>query len=219
MDFPNPRSQMEFPISYQSTFSDTYERVMDMGSGISNQEVGAISAIVDGTGTLITPAGTYTDVLRIKLEISGDLNTIVNGQVVSAIPFSEVTYTFMKAGYKAPLLSLVNSDFSGQNTLIATYLLGGTVGLDEISPVSDLLLFPVPSNGEITMRFDLHESSEVEFNLFAIDGRLIDQLSKQILPKGENSIDLELPTTLSPGAYMVELKTNLGAEIKKIIVQ
>ncbi|NEN23052.1 T9SS type A sorting domain-containing protein [Cryomorpha ignava] len=219
MTYPNPQTQLQFPLSFQSTYSDTYERNVDFGGGIGNQEIGEASTIVDGYGTLITPTGTYTDVLRLKQDVEADLNTTSNGQVISTIPFTSVTYVFIKVGFIVPLASIVTSEFSGQTTEFATYYISSTVGLDKVSPVNNITIFPVPIVNDFTVNLNLEGADNVTFELFSIDGRMVAQLGKEFLPKGENTRSFTLPQSTASGVYLLQIKTPDSALMKKILVQ
>ena len=219
MSWPDPRTQIEFPLSYQAMYNDTYERFAELGDGAANQEIGSTSSVVDGSGTLITPSGTFTDVLRIRTETTADLITLLNGDVLFSTPFTDVTYFYVKAGFTAPLLSIINSDFSGQNTTAAIFYVSGTLGLEEISGVNELSLYPVPVKDQLTVSFDLESSGPVQFTLFAIDGRLIGQLSNQMLMQGKNAVELSMPTGISSGVYMLQIQSDRGSETRRIVVE
>src|SRR5690606_25253673 len=45
MTYPDPQTQLQFPLSYEATYSDTYERNADLGGGIGNKEVGTVSTV------------------------------------------------------------------------------------------------------------------------------------------------------------------------------
>lgn len=219
MTYPNPQTQLEFPLSYQATYSDTYERSADFGGGILNQETGTTSTLVDGSGTLITPSGTYTDVLRLKQEAESNLATIVNGEVVSEIPFSSTTYVFVKAGYSTPLASVGTSEFATQIEEFATYFISSTVGLDNVSPVSELTIFPVPVVSDFTIRANIESAADVTFSLFSVDGRMVAQLGNNFLPKGEYIQSFSLPENTASGVYFIQIKTPGSVIMEKIVVQ
>lgn len=219
MTWPDPRTQLEFPMTYQASFSDTYERLAILGPGIENQEIGSTTTLVDGSGTLITPSGTYTNVLRLRIETTADLVTRVNGTVVSTIPFTDVSHVFVKAGFQAPLASFISSDFSGQSTQSAVFYVSSTLGLDAQDLFGEFTLYPVPAKDRLTLSFNLETNATVQFNLFAIDGRLIGQLSKQIFAQGANLVELELPSDVPTGVYMLQLQTDSGSETRKIVVE
>lgn len=217
--YSNSQTQLQFPLSYQSTFSDTYERNADFGGGIGSQEIGETSSVVDGYGTLITPSGTYTDVLRLKQDVESYHNTTSDGEVISSIPYTSVNYSFYKLGFAAPLASIVASELSGQTTQFATYLISSTVGLQNLSPVNNITIFPVPVVNDFTINLDLETTSEVTFNLFSVDGRIVSKLGNEFLPTGENTRSFNLPKSTPSGVYFVQIKTPESVMMKKIVVQ
>lgn len=54
---PNPKTLLKFPFNYNDTDTDTWQKVGDSPN--------TITFTYDGYGTLITPFGTYTDVVRV----------------------------------------------------------------------------------------------------------------------------------------------------------
>lgn len=55
---PNPRTTLKFPFNYNDIETDTWQKV--------NGSPEAVTLTYDAYGTLITPTGTYTNVVRIK---------------------------------------------------------------------------------------------------------------------------------------------------------
>jgi hypothetical protein len=55
---PNPESGLEFPMNYLDLFTDTYQKV--------SSSPGSVDISYDGYGTLVTPFGTYNNIVRIK---------------------------------------------------------------------------------------------------------------------------------------------------------
>lgn len=58
---------LKVPFTYGDSFSDTFAGTITHEGGTTNRS-GTLTATADGYGTLITPNGTYTNVLRIKFE-------------------------------------------------------------------------------------------------------------------------------------------------------
>ena len=217
--YADPITEFEFPLSYQSTYADSFERSTDMGGGTIVKETGDVSVLVDGAGTLITPAGTFTDVLRLKYDIESQVLFIVDGVVYANTPVTSTTYYFIKSGYSAPLARATSSLSSGQTIESATYYVGSTVGLDKLSPVNDLTIYPVPVLNDFTVNMDLKTSAEVTFYLFSIDGRMIAQLGKGFLSAGDNTRALSLPENTASGVYLLQIQTPESTLTKKIVVQ
>ena len=215
--YPNPKSNIEFPLSFQTSWSDTYEMNATADDGTFTQEIGTTTSIVDGSGTLITPTGTYTDVLRMKQAIEKQVITSVDGQVVSSYTNALVDYMFLKAGYAVPLAIVADVNSSGIGSW-ASYSISSIVGLDKLSPVNELTIFPVPVINNFTINMDLEASTEVTFNLFSLDGRMIAQLGKDLLPSGYNTRALRLPKNTASGVYLLQIQTPESALTKKIVV-
>ena len=72
----------KFPDAFGETFDDEYQTSFDSSSGGNTN--GAVSVEVDGYGTLITPAGTFNNVLRIKR-----LRTVLNPDIPGFVVNSE----------------------------------------------------------------------------------------------------------------------------------
>ena len=219
MTYLNSQTQLQFPLSYQSTFSDTYERYGDFGGGVGSQEIGETSSVIDGYGTLVTPSGTFTDVLRLKQDVESFHNTTSNGEVISSMPYTSVSYSFYKLGFTAPLASIVASELSGQTSQFATYLISSTVGVDKLSRVNNITIFPVPVVNDFTINLDLQTTCEVTFNLFSVDGRIVSRLGNEFLPKGENTLSFNLSESITGGVYFVQIKTPESVTMEKIVVQ
>ncbi len=64
--YTDPLIDFKFPITYLQQFTDTYQ-FNTVSGGIGNStEAGQVDYTVDGYGTIITPVGTFSNVLRIK---------------------------------------------------------------------------------------------------------------------------------------------------------
>jgi len=70
MNYSNSQIIREFPATYNTTLSDNFAGSASLVQGpvtINIYRTGTYSYTADAYGTLITPAGTYTNTLRIKL--------------------------------------------------------------------------------------------------------------------------------------------------------
>lgn len=215
--YPDPKSNIEFPLSLQTSWSDTYEMNATADDGTFTQEIGVTASMVDGSGTLITPTGTFTDVLRMKQAIETQIITSVDGQIVSSYSNTLVNYMFLKAGYAVPLAIVGNVNSSGIGW--ASYYISSIVGLDDLSPVSNLTIFPVPVVNDFTVNMGIETASNISFNLFSVDGRMVAQLEKGMYPAGDNTQLLSLPENTASGIYLLHIQTSESTLTKKIVVQ
>jgi hypothetical protein len=91
--------------------------------------------------------------------------------------------------------------------------------LDESHQISNLIIFPNPSNGSRAVNIGFSLNSDSRFNVRIHDsmGRLISTLNYNILPSGDHT--LEIPTIdLSNGLYLLEILSDEGTLTKKLII-
>ncbi|MCQ9639431.1 T9SS type A sorting domain-containing protein [Chryseobacterium sp. WG14] len=87
--YTDPLIDFKFPITYLQQFSDTYQFTnVSAASGTTN-ESGQVDYTVDGYGTVITPTGTYSNVLRMK---SMKASTII-------VPGSPLPFNYTNENY------------------------------------------------------------------------------------------------------------------------
>ena len=107
---PNPESSIEFPMSYLSSFKDTFQKT----TGGAN----TVDVTYDGYGTLITPFATYTNVVRIKKYWGpGDFDynwytTSPSLGIVFSYHGQANSYTLIRAGAATTKASQVAANFS-----------------------------------------------------------------------------------------------------------
>jgi len=112
---------------------------------------GTASATADGTGTLVLPGKTYTNVIRVKLVQTYSVSSmILNGTV------EQENYRYFAAGTKNPILIINTSttnlgSLSTQTTAMvdANYI---PTGINSNSlKASNVVAYPNPANNNITI--------------------------------------------------------------------
>lgn len=103
---------LETPISYGTSYSDTFAGTTTSG-GNSVTRSGTESYEADAYGTLITPAGTFTNVLRLKItQIVED--SFMGGKITTEL----TTYTWIKEGIEYGLMTMtyvkITTEAAGQ---------------------------------------------------------------------------------------------------------
>ena len=87
-----------------------------------------------------------------------------------------------------------------------------TIGLDEISNLSGIVIYPNPTQNVITM--NLINAGAINYSLFTIDGRVINQ-AQSILG---NTLVLNLSSE-SKGVYFLKIENNKSSKVFKVIKQ
>lgn len=85
------------------------------------------------------------------------------------------------------------------------------IGINEINYSKNTSIYPNPSQGNITINFDMHLKGNVEIFVFDITGRLVKSFESS-----DNATKLSLE---NKGVYIVQLKINGTAVYKKIVVE
>jgi hypothetical protein len=198
----NPKKILALPTVYNNSYQDNYH------ADVSGTPVyGELVEVVDGYGTLITPEGTFSNVIRVHLHddfyVDTDLQTLY---------FTEDTYTWYKAGIKDELASITSIAQVGQVPYYesAIYLETTTYGLTE-EEMGKLAVYPNP----VASSFSIQPSEEVVKSITITDlqGRLFKCSYKELA----NTIVVD-SEQLSIGTYFVRLIYASGkAEQAKIV--
>lgn len=203
--FTDAMDYLKFPITPSLNYSDTYSCNYVNNVGHSMSETGSIQREFSGFGILVTPIGTFTDVVRVKfLHV---LSTTDNSSG-NIYPDTVITYYWYKAGVHYELASVVHGNsFSGPYDF-STYLdVPADLGLEE-NPSSRLSVFPNPSNKLITVQSD-EVISKVEVHQLS-GGLALDQAVNNT----SSEIDL---SALNTGMYLVKIYGKDGAvSVKRI---
>lgn len=95
----------------------------------------------------------------------------------------------------------------------------GLIGaIHEITSLKSLNISPNPTEGSITLQFDIKESSEFEIILHALDGRTVSgNYNLGRLSAGLQSRSLNL-SNLSSGFYLLECRNKEGSVFKKLVI-
>lgn len=168
-------------------------------------ETGSIQREFSGSGVLITPIGTFTDVVRIKSIHILSTTDNTNGNIY---PDTLITYYWYKAGVHHELASVIHGNsFSGPYA-ISTYLdVPADLGMEE-NPSIRFSLFPNPSATFITIQSD-EVISKVE--VYQLSGELE---MGQTVNSTSSQIDL---STLNTGMYLVKIyRKDKAVSVKRI---
>jgi hypothetical protein len=168
---------------------------------------------VDGSGTLVTPFGTF-EAIRLRSEL-----IYTDSVAIDALGFgfqlpelTEVKYKWMAAGYGWPLLEIttLTDPFIGNETTTRVVYRDSIAvidqtGIEDFITAQNALVYPNPVSDVLTIR--LESSSKLDSNLEIIDmlGRIQHNQKIQILP-GTNLQFVPLSSmNLSNGQYFVRI--------------
>jgi len=215
--YTNPEDLLHYPFAMSNTYSDNFAATFT-NSGFTFYRSGSVTITADGTGTLITPTGTFTSVLRIHMvENYSDSANIFGTPTVTA--YSNDQYLWYKDGTHFPLASTFTFTTGAGTTSGGNYYVSTTVGIDEVNALSNsLTVFPNPASQNVRLNFNLTDNQKIEVVLANALGQVVYTQNTEKI-SGEQTIDLNV-SAFEKGVYFVRIKTEDGlTATRKIIVQ
>ena len=218
VNYDPARLLLSFPLSYNASYSQPFQRVTEVGPEVFNIEIGTITGNVDAYGTLTTPAGTFNDVLRVRIAAESTLYTVLMGDTIGNIPFSDIQHQFFTSGIPFPLYTLQEVEGAGQSSSNGFYSSQITLSADDqIVKLLDCKVYPNPSKAEVNIEVNLNESTEADIQLMGLDGRVIKSLFHGHLIHGRNNVRFDV-SGLSPGIYLLNIRTTRGTHAERLVV-
>ncbi len=207
LNYTDAMDILHFPASLNSTFTDDYAMAVTAGtSGFTR--TGTNVALIDGSGSLTTPAGTFSNVLRQK--------SIQNYTDDFGIPLpppagqgTTTVYTWVSTdhpGYNLMTLTIDATSTSSDTTV--TYVNPNEVGFAEVAASQHLNITPNPANELMTVNFASGEElTGVE--VLDLSGRVV--AKESII--GKMNIAVVSTSNLNNGMYILRAMNNKGASV------
>lgn len=209
--FSNPMLYMNYPFAYGNAFNDNF--------AVSNSQYsmsGTLSVVADGTGTLMLPGITLTNVLKTTMSYTQNMMVGTSNIVVKSI-----THNFYSPASKFELFSVISrTTATGTSTVADLYGQANkqfVTGIKENTQADLFQLYPVPCNGEVlNVKFPRNYLS-VRIMLCDLSGRtILEETSGEISPA--NILSLKL-NSIRAGAYLLQINTGTEKRTQKILVQ
>ena len=214
-DFANA---YKFPFTYRDSFNDTYHYSYTIGTSVVNGG-GTVDVTGDGYGTLITPSGTYNNVLRIT-SIYHQLDTVI----LDTTSMTATTDMKMVNWYSDtkffPLMSINEKRVTSSMDSVAnfkniTYLFDTETGINQTNAAFSLDVYPNPViNNQLTVEFE----NQVPQTIIEIKNVLGQVMYSDILKsvQGRQTIYIDL-TEYPSGIYFVTLTNKTLMQSKKVV--
>lgn len=201
INYTNSKKMYQFPMTNGTSYTDNFTGNVST-SGITLSRTGSVTSTVDGYGTLITPSGTYTNVLRVH-SVHTSTDTYMGQSSTGTIDM----YSWIKAGFHMELAVVqeITTDFGSQQV---GWYATSTVGVAE-TDFSQLKVYPNPTRDILKIDF---ESMVDHVEVSDVNGRLIEVS----FDKGNRMLDL---SQLNAGIYYVSIQSNNSKTVRKIVKQ
>jgi hypothetical protein len=211
--FSDNKTFATFPLNFGDTEIDSFSVSLDALNGqLLYSQSGEHKLIVDGNGTLITPSGTFNDVLRIRAE------SRYAYEGLPPIPGSDNTgieRTFMWISPALPGIILLSSQFvleAGFTNGYAYYSNVSNLSTPSHTLHSDVIIFPNPAEDFVNIDL-LNASDDCTVTMYSQDGKRVfcDQIGSTVSQR----IDL---SGLNPGLYILQIQDNDGIVSNKHVL-
>ncbi len=106
VDYDDPDEVYQFPMNYNDSYTTTGAFNLDltsMGAPLAYSMTTQRTTNVNGWGSLVTPAGTFPNVLKLK-QVTQKTETIVFQGITIPIPTTTVSYQWFSPDYGIPVL-------------------------------------------------------------------------------------------------------------------
>lgn len=223
--YSNAQDLYRFPCSYGNTYTDSWATTIS-SSGVVFYRTGIDSVTADAWGTLITPAGTFNNTLRVKRISTYQDSANIQGTTF-LITYKQTLYTWNDATHQDVLYSTYTlesntlGNIQTDNSSTYTTQSGGTTtAIHSIANASfNWSVSPNPATDNITLSFDLKDKTEIEVMITDLSGRVIQQVPNgKTYEAGIQKLNVQL-NQLPKGLYFVKAIIDGNSLTKKLIVQ
>lgn len=99
----------------------------------------------------------------------------------------------------------------------ATVTITNNTGIEDITSIKDLVIYPNPNNGVFTITFEMTRPEKIEIRILNLSGQIVYQ-ERVTFPFGTSNRILDL-NVLSKSLYILDIVTNEGVISNKILIQ
>ena len=195
ISYNNPIDELHYPMSFNDSYVDNFVSAPFTPSMAPTMiSKGSLKVTADGHGTLISPAGTFSNVMRVHLYSLYKDSVLSNGFEFSR---TRDEYRWYQPGTH---YHLAMTDLYG-GSYIENF---AGVGIKEqVVIISNTIVYPVPASDVLTISFANGFSEKIETSLYNSLGQKLKTLNQPNTP----SLNINV-SDLPEGVYFIRI-TNL----------
>jgi len=205
----DPQDYLRYPMTFQDEFVDEFSGTST--TNVTLERKGTTTVTIDGYGTIITPTGTYDDVVRVKAILDyGDFQG--NFELAH---YDETRYSWYNLTERSPLFSIVLADYGFSQTTVISYLESSTTLTKNKLALKPLQLYPNPANNYITVVHELKNFKDANVKIFNHLGQEVKHVQLQ-----DNAINgaIDLSEIETGTYYLVIYEDNVVKGRERLIV-
>jgi hypothetical protein len=204
ISFSNLQQYLALPLSASTNMNDAFAATFTL-SGLNFSRYGTTTLQYEGFGTVITPAGTFTDCIKVKI-VQSYTDTYIGG----VLNYESTSHLWYKAGIHWPVLNLseATQDVAPQN-FYSQFYVSSVLSTEEMSLLS-AKIYPNPAHDDLTISAE-NVSDQAPIQVYNMSGRLVLENNPSFV-NGEAKINL---SNLEAGCYFVQVQLSDGTLTRK----
>lgn len=204
LNYTSPAVYAAYPMVLNTNTSSITGGALYVG-GSTGSFTGNSNIVADGTGTLLLPGATYTNVMRVVTTQTLNYSvSIINGVV------TQLNYNYYAPGIKNPVFTISTSTLTGAGASTQTFVTRwkpSSVGIEKNTlNTIELSVFPNPSNSFVNFATESKNAASV--TVYDLNGKLIETKN---LTNGSLKLDI---SNYSAGMYTYKVISNSNHVLK-----
>lgn len=206
---------LRFPTAYNNSYTDSWSATFVQAS-YTYYRTGSTTVTADGWGTLTTPAGTFTNVMRVHfVQTYQDSTYIANMPFV--INYQNDEYMWYLNGNHSPVAAVYDLTTTSGSFTGGFYLQNVVSGTEEQEIESSLSLFPNPATDNISLTYTVSAAQDVAVSIYDATGKLVRNEPQTQSAEGENVIRIYIGD-LPEGVYFATITTEANIPVTRRFV-
>jgi len=207
--FPFQAGDSWFTTSYHGTTTINFA-----GSDSTVVENGNYSASVDAYGTVVLPSGTVSNVVRVHVLESFDLNIYMFGTVAVSQALNDDYYFWFADNIKDPILIYGTTVSGSSTTTVLRYQAVGIITSTKENDFENIVkVYPNPSDGVFNISMSDLKNETYKLNVLNIVG---EKVYSQTIKNNKEQINL---SALNKGVYFLNVSNSKLNHTQKIIIK
>ncbi len=201
MSYSNPEDFLRFPCTYNSTYSDTW--AVTFVNTFTFYRTGSTTVTADGYGTLTTPAGTFSNVMRVHFVQNYQDSAYIPSYGTYLETYNNDEYMWYLNGNHFPIALVYTLTYSTGTSQGGSYM-SNVVGVNEPSVLNSFTVFPNPVSSDLHFDINLKENQNIEIQLFNEIGSLVATPVSANANSGRNEYNVQVGD-LTEGIYFARI--------------
>ncbi|WP_306643646.1 T9SS type A sorting domain-containing protein [Sanyastnella coralliicola] len=211
--FSDPQILYGFPLTFGASGSDDYEGSTSSAGFVQGME-GTVTWEVVGSGTVITPMGSFSNALLIHTFDDGIISSEAGGMTFEGTSTVD-SYEILVPGYPIPLvhMDVATTEFFGEvdSETTAYIMADAVVSVSELGKAS-FDVYPNPANDVVYIANA--ESVGAQIDILDMTGKVVFTQSTN----GNQTISVDT-SNLNAGLYFVAMRTGESISTQKLIIE